>query len=46
MNKNKYPKCHIYSQNSWHDEAYIIGEPTRIRKVERCTYANIREGEY
>ncbi|RXH51250.1 hypothetical protein D6T70_12350 [Kurthia gibsonii] len=44
MNKNKYPKCHIYAQNSWHDEAYIIGNRQGLEKLRDALTLTLEKG--
>lgn len=41
---HKYPKCHIYSQNSWHDEAYIVGNRTGLEKLRDAINLTLEKG--
>ncbi|GEK32483.1 hypothetical protein [Kurthia sibirica] len=44
MNENRYPKCHIYSQDSWHDEAYIIGNKKGLEKLRDAINLTLEKG--
>ncbi|WP_203362987.1 hypothetical protein [Bacillus sp. REN10] len=44
MGKNKYPKCHIYSQDSWHDEAYIVGNKEGLEKLRDAINLTLEKG--
>lgn len=39
-----YPKCHIYSQDSWHGEAYIVGNRAGLEKLRNALNATLEKG--
>lgn len=44
MSKDKDPKCHIYSQRSWHDRAYIIGNKRGLEKLRDAINLTLEKG--
>lgn len=45
MEENEdYPKCHIYSQDSWHGEAYIVGNRAGLEKLRDAINLTLEKG--